>query len=255
MADPDGKGHTVMARTAAAAAKTGPARKTAAGKKTAPATSAPAPVKKAAAAKAPAKKTTTAAKTPAKTAAKAPAKKTTSAKAPAEKTTTAKAPARKATAGKATAKAATAAKAARKSPAVAVAPTKAPARKGASLPAGWSTKEMAAVRADLEGQLAQMRADYAQAMKALDDLQTQGADSAGDDQADAGSKTFEREHEMSLANNRRDLIVQLEHAVERIDASRYGLCESCGNAITKARLQAFPGATLCVTCKQREERR
>ena len=35
----------------------------------------------------------------------------------------------------------------------------------------------------------------------------------------------------------------------------YGQCESCGNAIGKNRLMAFPRATLCLACKQREERR
>ena len=32
-------------------------------------------------------------------------------------------------------------------------------------------------------------------------------------------------------------------------------CENCGKPIGKARLEAFPRATMCVTCKQREERR
>ncbi|MBN9325656.1 MAG: TraR/DksA family transcriptional regulator, partial [Cellulomonas sp.] len=41
----------------------------------------------------------------------------------------------------------------------------------------------------------------------------------------------------------------------RIAAGTYGACESCGKPIGKARLQAFPRATLCVECKQREERR
>ncbi len=75
------------------------------------------------------------------------------------------------------------------------------------------------------------------------------------DEADAGSKTFEREHEMSLANNSRDLLAQVERALGRLDAGTYGRCENCGNAIPKPRLQAFPRATLCVSCKQREERR
>jgi len=143
---------------------------------------------------------------------------------------------------------------------------KAPAKKAAatttatnkasgSPPEGWTARELAAVRKDLQAQLTQMRADYEQTLRAIDELQSQSSDSAGDDQADAGSKTLEREHEMSLAKNRRDLISQIEHAVERIDKGRYGLCESCGTPIAKARLQAFPGATLCVTCKQREERR
>jgi RNA polymerase-binding protein DksA len=75
------------------------------------------------------------------------------------------------------------------------------------------------------------------------------------DEADAGTKTFEREHEMSLANNSRDLLVQVERALARLDAGTYGRCENCGNPIPKARLQAFPRVTLCVACKTREERR
>ena len=78
---------------------------------------------------------------------------------------------------------------------------------------------------------------------------------AGDDQADAGAKTFEREHELATTQNARDLLAQNEQALARIDAGTYGVCESCGQAIGKARLQAFPRATLCVSCKQREERR
>ena len=65
-------------------------------------------------------------------------------------------------------------------------------------------------------------------------------DGAGDDQADAGAKTFEREQEISLANNSREMLDQSEHALERIDNGTYGICESCGNPIGKLRLQAAP---------------
>jgi RNA polymerase-binding transcription factor DksA len=41
----------------------------------------------------------------------------------------------------------------------------------------------------------------------------------------------------------------------RLDDGSYGQCESCGNPIGKERLQAFPRATLCMACKQRQERR
>lgn len=70
-----------------------------------------------------------------------------------------------------------------------------------------------------------------------------------------GAKAFQREHDPALAYNTRDLLAKSERAIERMDAGTYGVCESCGQAIGKARLQAFPRATLCVTCKQREERR
>ena len=66
---------------------------------------------------------------------------------------------------------------------------------------------------------------------------------------------FEREQELSIAANRLDLLTQIKRAVERIDAGTYGYCESCGKPIPKARLKAFPMATLDVACKQREERR
>jgi DnaK suppressor protein len=75
------------------------------------------------------------------------------------------------------------------------------------------------------------------------------------DQADAGTKTFEREHEMSLVINARDMVLQTERALERIDTKTYGNCEECGSPIGKARLQVFPRATLCMLCKQKEERR
>ena len=70
-----------------------------------------------------------------------------------------------------------------------------------------------------------------------------------------GSTSFERDHEMSLAANARDMLMQTAHAIERIDSGNYGTCENCGEPIGKMRLMAFPRATLCLTCKQLEERR
>ncbi len=119
----------------------------------------------------------------------------------------------------------------------------------------WTVEELAEVRGDLLREIAERRADYDRAMADLHSLQQSAGDGAGDDQADAGSKTFEREQELSIANNRRDLLVQMERAMERLDKGTYGHCESCAQPIMKARLQAFPRATLCVACKQREERR
>jgi DnaK suppressor protein len=52
-----------------------------------------------------------------------------------------------------------------------------------------------------------------------------------------------------------DLLDQGERALGRIDAGTYEVCESCGKPTGKARLLAFPRATLCVACKQRQERR
>ncbi len=119
----------------------------------------------------------------------------------------------------------------------------------------WSADELSEVRTELEGQATALRGEIDRAEVASEKLKRDQSTEGSGDEADAGSKTFEREHEMSLANNSRDLLVQVERALGRLDAGTYGRCEECGNPIPKARLQAFPRATLCVACKQREERR
>ena len=88
----------------------------------------------------------------------------------------------------------------------------------------------------------------------LDDL-LHTAEGAGDDQADAGSTALEREQEMSIVHNTREMLEQSVDALRRIQQHQYGACVVCHEGIGKARLQAFPRATHCVTCKQREERR
>ena len=119
----------------------------------------------------------------------------------------------------------------------------------------WTSAELEQVRAELQAEVASLRADIAKAAHDIAEGLNGTVRDAGDDEADAGSKAFEREHGLALTQNARDLLDQGERALGRIDAGTYGVCESCGQPIGKARLQAFPQATLCVTCKQRQERR
>ncbi len=119
----------------------------------------------------------------------------------------------------------------------------------------WSASELKAMRSELVKELVRLKSELSEAEGEMEDLISAAGVGAGDDQADAGTKTFEREHEMSLVYNARDMVLQTERAVERIDTKTYGRCEECGNAIGKARLQVFPRATLCMACKQKEERR
>jgi RNA polymerase-binding transcription factor DksA len=121
--------------------------------------------------------------------------------------------------------------------------------------APWSNAEIKAVRTDISKELERLRKELALVEMEMDELIQESGEGAGDDQADAGTKTFEREHEMSLVINARDMVLQTERALERIDNKTYGNCEECGAPIGKARLQVFPRATLCMLCKQKEERR
>ena len=119
----------------------------------------------------------------------------------------------------------------------------------------WTADETAAVRAELEDDLLRLRKELDLTAKELQDLLRDGVDGAGNDQADVGSNSLERDAEMSLAANQRELLLQTEKALDRLGKGSYGVCEVCGDAIGKLRLQAFPRATLCKDCKQREERR
>jgi DnaK suppressor protein len=119
----------------------------------------------------------------------------------------------------------------------------------------WTAKELREVRDALHAEADRLRTEIREAEVEIADLFRDGGDGAGHDQADVGSSAFERDHEMSLANHSRETLEQIEHALQRIDNGTYGICESCGNPIGKLRLMAFPRATLCVSCKQRQERR
>ena len=106
-------------------------------------------------------------------------------------------------------------------------------------------EELAAERALLLNQVAELDAEA--------DVNNWREGGFDDDPADAGSASFERETAQSLSNHSRGLLTQIDDALRRIDNGTYGTCESCGQAIEKARLDALPYATLCMECKRRAE--
>ena len=75
-----------------------------------------------------------------------------------------------------------------------------------------------------------------------------------DDDAETGTATFERERTMSLARNARQTIIQIERALDRIEAGSYGLCINCGEPIAVERLEALPQAVDCLDCRRKAER-
>lgn len=119
----------------------------------------------------------------------------------------------------------------------------------------WTEDEVEEVRQELLADIERMERAIEIAEAGLADLFSDGADGAGRDPADVGSSNFERDQEMSLAQNARDMLEQAQLAYRLFESGQYGRCESCGNPIGKDRLQVFPRATMCVACKQREERR
>ena len=85
--------------------------------------------------------------------------------------------------------------------------------------------------------------DQLRELEAVRASQLDGIDTSPDEVTSAYRETVSR------------LLEEIKGARRRIADGTYGLCESCGNPIGKMRLMAFPRATLCMSCKQREERR
>jgi RNA polymerase-binding protein DksA len=118
-----------------------------------------------------------------------------------------------------------------------------------------SSDDLVTARTALTEEHARLTLEHAALQAGLQEVIRDSAAGSGDDQADSGAKTFGREHEQALADRVAEALDQTERAIARVDAGTYGNCESCGKPIGAARLEAYPRATLCVTCKQREERR
>ncbi|MEU9642131.1 TraR/DksA family transcriptional regulator [Streptomyces sp. NPDC048188] len=192
------------------------------------------------------------------------------------KKTAAKSAAKKSTAKKSTAKKAGAAEAAEQTGATTVVAKKTPgtataaktavpkARGTAAVPGDlavrpgedpWTPQEVEEARGELQSEADRLRTEIDSSERSLQGMMRDSGDGAGDDEADTGSKNITREHELALAATAREVLSQTERALDRLDAGTYGLCENCGNPIGKARMQAFPRATLCVECKQKQERR
>lgn len=119
----------------------------------------------------------------------------------------------------------------------------------------WTPEEVTEARTLLTSETLRLRSELEASGAALAGLMRDSGDGAGDDEADTGTKNITREHELSLAANAQEMLEQTERALARLEAGTYGLCEVCGKPIGKARMQAFPRATLCVEDKQKQERR
>src|SRR5436309_15130267 len=111
-------------------------------------------------------------------------------------------------------------------------------------------ERLKAERGDLRSQLEELEEQTCSANQS--DLT--GEMGFDEEYADAGTATFEREKDLSLVNNLRDLMERIDKALIKIDDGSYGLCERCGKPIEKPRLKALPYVSLCLKDKQAEER-
>ena len=80
-------------------------------------------------------------------------------------------------------------------------------------------RDLQAYRRRLEAELAELRAQRADLEESTEASLADATGEVGFDEefADAGSFTFERERDLSLVDNAKDLIDKVEHALARMD--------------------------------------
>jgi RNA polymerase-binding protein DksA len=91
-------------------------------------------------------------------------------------------------------------------------------------------------------------------------LKSNQRDSSGDlsgytfHMADVGTDAMEREKAFLFASAEGRMLLEIDEALRRVYQGSFGNCESCGQPIGRARLEAVPHARLCLACKEKEER-
>jgi DnaK suppressor protein len=75
------------------------------------------------------------------------------------------------------------------------------------------------------------------------------------DEVDQATTDVEQSMRMRLLNRETLYVKKVDEALKRIEEGTFGECEDCGEDIELRRLEARPTATLCVKCKEEQERR
>ncbi|MHB1781337.1 MAG: TraR/DksA family transcriptional regulator [Acidimicrobiales bacterium] len=70
-----------------------------------------------------------------------------------------------------------------------------------------------------------------------------------EESGEGGTVTVDRERDLALSAQALAAVEEIDDALRKIERGTYGICESCGEAIPSARLEALPYARLCVACK------
>ena len=104
-------------------------------------------------------------------------------------------------------------------------------------------------RERLEHEIAELDADLSES------LEDSSEESPYDQHmAETAGVTLDREIDLTLQENARASVAQIDRALGKLENGSYERCDKCGKPIGEDRLQAAPFATLCIDCKRLEER-
>ncbi len=82
----------------------------------------------------------------------------------------------------------------------------------------------------------------------------QASDEGTEDIVDRANNSYNREFMFALSDTERQILIEIDGALQRMDSGTYGSCAHCSIEITKARLRALPWAKYCIDCQEQVER-
>jgi len=71
---------------------------------------------------------------------------------------------------------------------------------------------------------------------------------------DIGTDEFVKDIDIDISFSEGKMLREIDEAIEKIKEGAYGICEKCGNKISKKRLKAIPYAKFCIECKKEIEK-
>lgn len=113
-----------------------------------------------------------------------------------------------------------------------------------------NAKQLAHFRKLLDALKGELAGDIERTVHTMQDEATVFADPS-----DRASQESDIALELRSRDRERKLIKKIDESIARIESGEYGYCESCGVEIGLKRLEARPTATMCIDCKELEERR
>ena len=110
-------------------------------------------------------------------------------------------------------------------------------------------KQLLVERERLQHEIAELDADLSESLE-------ESSEESPYDQhmAETAAATLDREIDLTIQDNARASLSQIDRALAKLENGSYERCDKCGKPIGEERLQAAPFATLCIDCKRLEER-
>jgi DnaK suppressor protein len=117
---------------------------------------------------------------------------------------------------------------------------------------GEMTADIKQLRAHLESEQKRLTEELAQLQASASTADERREGSPFGKREEEATETLELEKRLTLENRIRQEMAGMEHALQKLEEGTYGLCDSCGQTIDPARLEALPQASLCLNCKAQQ---